>query len=61
MQHVAVDVVGSEVLERARDRLGDLRGEIGRGIVGQPVVLARLVGELRLEEEIRARDTTPAR
>ena len=48
VQHVAVDVVGPEVLERAGQRLGDLRGEVGRGVVGQPVVLAGLVGEFRL-------------
>ena len=56
VQHVAVDVIGAQVLERAGHRLGDLRGEVGVRVVGQPVVLAALVGELRLEEEIRARD-----
>jgi len=56
VQHVAVDVVGPEVLERAGHRLGDLRGKVGRGVVGQPVVLAGLVGEFRLQEQIRARD-----
>ena len=56
MQHVAVDVVGPQVLERAGHRLRDLRGQVGRGVVGQPVVLAALVRELRLQEEIRARD-----
>ena len=56
MQHVAVDVVGPEVLERAGERLRDLRGEIGRGIVGQAVVLAVPVGELGLQEEVAARD-----
>ena len=60
MEHEAVDVVGPEVLERARERLADLGREIGRGVVGQPVVLPALVRELRLQEEI-ARDTTPAR
>src|SRR3989442_1513959 len=56
VQHVAVDVIGPQVLERTGHRLGDLRGKIGRRVVGQPVVLAALVSELRLQEEVRARD-----
>ncbi len=56
VQHIAVDVVRSQVLERAGHRLRDLGRQVRRGIVGQPVVLSRLVRELRLEEEIFARD-----
>ena len=60
VQHVAVDVIGPEVLERAGQRLSDLGGKVGRGVVRQPVVLAALVGELRLEEKVRPRDDTGA-
>ena len=60
MQHVAVDVVGAEMLERAGHRLGDLRGQAGGRVVRQPVVLAALIGELRLQEQIRARDDARA-
>ena len=56
VQHVAVDVVGVEVLERAPHGLRHLSGKVGGGVVGQPVVLATLVRELRLQEEVRARD-----
>ncbi len=56
VQHVAVDVVGAEVLQRAGHGLRDLSGEVGGGVVGQPLVLAALVGELCLQEEVRARD-----
>ncbi len=55
VQHVAVDVVGLQVLERARHRLGHLRGHVGLGVVGKPVVLTIPVRELRLQKEIRAR------
>src|SRR2546430_8266071 len=48
--------VGAEMLERAGHRLGDLRGQAGGRVVRQPVVLAALIGELRLQEQIRARD-----
>src|SRR5438128_1721275 len=34
VEHVAVDVVGPEVLERAGHRLGDLRRKVGRRVVG---------------------------
>ena len=56
MQHVAVDVVGTEVLQRAGHGLGHLSGKVGGGVVGQPVILAALVSKLRLQEEVRARD-----
>ena len=39
MKNVAVDVVGSEVFERAGHRLGHLSGKFGRSVVRQPVVL----------------------
>src|SRR5258708_6611430 len=60
VQHVAVDVLGAEMLERAGHRLRDLGREIGRGIVGQPVVLAPLVCELRLQKELGTRDDARA-
>src|SRR5437016_14013659 len=41
------------MLERTGHRLRDLRGEAGRRIVRQPVVLAALIGEFRLEEQVR--------
>ena len=60
MQHVAVDVVGPEVLERAGQRLRDLRRRgrpPGRRAGGGP---ARAVGELGLQEQVRARDDARA-
>ena len=50
-------VVNAEVLQRARERLLDLRGEWGAGVIGKTVVLPVDVGELRLEEDVRAAET----
>jgi hypothetical protein len=56
VQHVAVDVIGAEVLERAGHRLRDLCRERRGRIVRQPVILSRQVRELGLEEHVGARD-----
>jgi len=55
VQHVAVNVIGPDVLERAGHGLRDLRGKVGLRIVGQPVILTVLVGELGLEKQLSAR------
>src|SRR5271169_5563233 len=48
MQHIAVDVVGSEMLKRTGQRLSHLKGEAGFRIIGQPMILTILIGEFRL-------------
>jgi hypothetical protein len=48
MQQIAVDVVGSKMLKRTGQRLGQLRGEARFGVVGQPMILTILIGEFRL-------------
>src|SRR6185503_9564476 len=55
VQHVRVDVVGLEVLERACEGLGDLFGEARSRVIRQAVILARRVGELRLQKELGTR------
>ena len=54
VQHVAIDVVGAEMLERTSHRLRDLNGKIGRGIVGKTMILARTISELSLQKKIVA-------
>ena len=56
MEQVAIDVIGTEVLERAGHRLGDLSGQVGSRVVGQSMVLALTVRELRLQEDLSARN-----
>ncbi len=56
MQHIAVDVVRTEVFERAGHRLSHLSRKVSLGVVRQPVVLAGLICEFRLQKKIRARD-----
>jgi len=57
MQDVRVEVVDAEMLQRARERLLDLRGEWSTRIIGKTVVLPVDVGELRLEEDALAAET----
>ena len=54
MQEVAVDV--AEVLERAVERLADLRRIVGARIVWESPVLALDVRELRLDEDAAVMD-----
>src|SRR5262249_54528201 len=54
VEEVGVDDRGPQVLQRAGERLLDLPGDRGPGVVGQAVVLPRSEGELRLEEQVVA-------
>ena len=54
MQHKAVDMIGSEMLQRTVHRLRNLHGKRRFGIVGQTMVLTRAVSELRLNKKIAA-------
>jgi hypothetical protein len=54
MQDKAVDIFGAEVVERTGKRLGDLGGQAGVRVVWQPVILAAMVCELRLQKKLRA-------
>jgi hypothetical protein len=54
VQHVRVEVVRPEVLERARERLRNLVTDARLAIVGQPVILPVDEGELGLEKEALA-------
>ena len=56
VEHVAVNVIGAEMLERACHGLRNLSGEAGRGIVWQPVILVRLIGEFCLQKKVRTGD-----
>src|SRR5207237_8646032 len=49
-----IDDRGAQVRERAGERLLDLGGDRGRGVVGQAVVLARPESEFRLQEQLVA-------
>src|SRR5262245_7824704 len=54
MQNVAVDVIRTEVLKRTRHGLSHLCAERRAGIIGQPMVLTRAIGELRLKKQFVA-------
>lgn len=54
MQYVAVDVVCPQMFERTGHRLSNLKGDAGRRIVRQPLVLTALIREFRLQKEIPA-------
>jgi hypothetical protein len=55
VQHIAVHMVGPKMFQRTAHRLRNLNRKAGRGIVGQPMILPRLISELRLQKKIRAR------
>ena len=59
VENVAVDVIALQVFQRTGQRLRNLCRKIGRGIVRQPMILTGLVRELRLQENICARDSAP--
>jgi hypothetical protein len=48
VQDVAVNAGHTKVLKGAVDRLVDLSSQIGIRIVGQPMILAALIGKFRL-------------
>ena len=54
MQEIGIEIVGSQVREGAGKGLLHLIGKRCPGVVGQAVVLAILVGELALQEELAA-------
>jgi hypothetical protein len=56
VEHVGVDIIGAQMLQRGGERLPHLGGIVGLGIIGEPVILAARIGELGLQEEIAARD-----
>ena len=56
VQHVAVDVIGREMVERTGHRLHDLSREWRSGIVGQAVVLTGLIGKFCLQKNVVTRD-----
>jgi hypothetical protein len=56
VQHQTVDVLDTQVLERALERLRDLRRDRRARIEGQTVILSIEEGELRLKEELVARN-----
>ncbi len=56
MENEAVEGVDPEVLERARERLGDLLGDRRGRVVRKAIVLPFAMGELGLEEQILASD-----
>ena len=60
MQNEAVDAVGGEMFEGTGQRLRNLNGERGSGIVGQAVILSAGVGEFGLQEKIVAGDDSGA-
>ena len=54
MQNKAVHIVTVQMIQRAGDRLRDLGGEPGCGIVREAMILTTCVGEFGLEKEIGA-------
>ena len=52
MQHVAIDGLDAEMLERAGHRLRDLPRQWRPRVVRQAMVLPALIGELRLHEDV---------
>ncbi len=48
MEDVAIDIRGPQVLERARHGLRDLLRQARTRIIGETMILTRLIGELRL-------------
>ena len=60
VQHVRVEVVGAQVLERRRERLRHLLAVRRRRVVRQAMILPADVGELGLQEQLGARDDAVA-
>ena len=56
VENKTVHVVRAQMLKRTGQGLRDLNGKLGRGIVGQTMVLTFLVGELGLKKKIGTRD-----
>src|SRR5260370_261015 len=56
----AIDVIGREMGERTGERLRDLNGKGGCGIVGQSVVLTGLISKFCLQKKVVARDQPAA-
>src|SRR5262249_15764716 len=60
VKHVAVDVIGPQMLERPCHGLRNLDRIACRRIVREAMVLSRLVGKLGLQEQLLARNHTSA-